>query len=100
MNKNISVDEINTCEYRTCSCDKAQAESHQQNQDKFSHKFDTKWGDETGGPSGEPKWKYNRKFTFFQMSDFQIEELGCFFESSRVFFCQFLTQFQQISSIL
>ena len=58
------MDEINTCEYRTCSCDKAQAESHQKNQDKFSHKFDTKWGVETGGPSAEPKWKYNRKLSF------------------------------------
>lgn len=55
------LDEINTCEYRTCSCDKAQAESHQKNQDKFSHKFDTKWGVETGGPSAEPKWKYNQQ---------------------------------------
>ena len=56
------MDEINSCEYRTCSCDKAQAEAHAKNADKFSHRFDTKWGVETGGPiEKDDRWKYNGK---------------------------------------
>ena len=60
------MDEINSCEYRTCSCDKAQAEAHAKNADKFSHRFDTKWGVETGGPiDKDERWKYNGKIIFF-----------------------------------